>query len=104
MDEDTGSKVREFRKLSTPERIARYAFGGHGILKLQSQHETFLKEIKHLEQNREPEIPVFYVTSSKYISFLFNPFSTKWNKILDYGSIKTSIEKILYLFGYFHLS
>ncbi len=35
-------------KLSTPERIARYAFGGSDILKLQSQHETFLKEIKHL--------------------------------------------------------
>lgn len=40
-------------KLGTPERIAQQAFGGTDILKLQSQHETFLKHIDNLPQNEK---------------------------------------------------
>lgn len=40
-------------KLDTPERIGRNAFGGADILKVQSQHEKFLREIETLSEDQK---------------------------------------------------
>lgn len=39
--------------LNTPERIARNAFGGADILKVQSQHERLLREIEPLPEDKK---------------------------------------------------
>lgn len=40
-------------KSTAPERIARTAFGGADILKVQSQHERFLREINTLSTDKK---------------------------------------------------